>query len=151
MAVDEDRMLETTHQANLFLQQTYQELEGHTEVLEIQRRSLVAQVKEERELVKQEERSNAELRNRLEQLRRQQAAAVSARRERERLTRQMQDQARHPPSGHSWARSIGVPSGHAPSELAGGGGPSAAAPAASPVQPGGGLGGGGGLLGGGSP
>merc|ERR1711957_366996 len=70
---NELQVLQIGLQANQQLERSYTDLEAHTEVLEKQRRSLTHQVQEEKDMVRQEERHNAELRNRLEQMRRQQA------------------------------------------------------------------------------
>lgn len=115
MMTDEEQMLETVYHANNFLDKSQNDLELHTEVLERQRRNLLQQVSKEKELVRHEERQNAELRNRLEQLRRQQAAQAVERREailREQKIREMQEHGRlasRPlslPSTHTWAQTI---------------------------------------------
>jgi len=78
---DETQVLSKGLWANDQLKQSYLDLEEHTDVLERQRRGLTTQVQQEAELVRQEERRNAELRNRLEQARRQHLHSLNKRRE----------------------------------------------------------------------
>mmetsp|Transcript_27226 Transcript_27226/g.76572 ORF Transcript_27226/g.76572 Transcript_27226/m.76572 type:complete len:252 (+) Transcript_27226:923-1678(+) len=129
MAEDEAYSLEASRQANSLLEKSYQELEGHTEVLERQRRTLAQQVQQERDLVRQEERGSAALRNNLEQLRRQQATNDASRQEvldRHQLTRDLQTLGRpaaagrgmvQPPGGHSWAQNIAIKKAASPAAV----------------------------------
>merc|ERR1711971_1206507 len=79
MVGDEEAMFKTLCQSNAFLENSYQELEGHTDLLESQRKSLIEEVHREKELVRQEERKNAEFRNKLEYMRRQVANDIKTR------------------------------------------------------------------------
>merc|ERR1712151_928323 len=108
-------------EANQYLQRTFNELEAQTGILEQQRRELVQQVVNEKDLVRIEERQSAELRNTLERVRRQHNAAVAERREsnlREQRIIEMQSDGdvrlptdRRPretvqKQGHSWAAAL---------------------------------------------
>lgn len=118
MSEDEAESLEVARLANILLEKSCLDLEGHAEVLETQRRALAQQVYQERDLVRKEERGNAELRNKLGQLRRHQAINDASRREaeiRQQRIREMQGAGRfapggrsalEPASGHSWAQTL---------------------------------------------
>lgn len=121
MSTEEEITLECLHRTNVDLEHSYRSMEGQTEQLERERRHLIEQVTEERRLVQGEERHNAEIRNRLERLRREQVAAVQNRRqefERELKREEMQHGMENPAAaaarrgevlphnGHSWANII---------------------------------------------
>lgn len=123
LAQDEEETLEALRRANGFLERSYRDLEGHTELLEQQRRELLIQVTKEREQVRLDERENGEMRNKLERLRRELLAVTSERREanvREHRIREMQTigqpafasngrpkEVLHAEGqGHSWATSL---------------------------------------------
>jgi len=118
MAEEEAQTLDVAGRSNILLEKSCLDLEGHAEVLETQRRSLAQQVHQEQDLVRREERSNAELRNKLVQLRRQQAINDAGRREvevRQQRVREMQGGGRfapgvrsalEPAKGHSWAQTL---------------------------------------------
>lgn len=133
-AYDEDtRNLEALHRANIYLEQSYQALEAHTTQLERQRREIVQQMDVEKDLMRQEERQNSELKNKLERMMRDKSLHEVERKEdalRERQLREMQGQwdpvgpgkgvqERNPPPMemtdtrsnqlHSWAFSLGAP------------------------------------------
>lgn len=126
-AEDEERTLEVIRRANQFLDKSYRDLELHTEQLEGQRKELLQEVHKERELVRTEERHSAEMRNRLERMRREHAASVSELREanlRELRIREMQGDSglqggawQATSNGHSWAHKVmgapGVPAASA--------------------------------------
>lgn len=100
MGDDEEQALEAIRRANHFLEKSYRDLEVHTEQLEQQRACLLREVANERELVRQEERQTAEMRTRLERMRREQVAAATDRREayaREQKVRAMQGDVVPPP------------------------------------------------------
>jgi hypothetical protein len=118
MAREEEITLECLHRTNTDLEKSYRSMEGQTEQLERERRHLIEQVTEERRLVQGEERQNAEIRTKLERLRREQVAANQSRRqefEREQRRDEMQNGMENPSataarrgeplprSGHSWA------------------------------------------------
>eukprot|EP00929_Paragymnodinium_shiwhaense_P090670 TRINITY_DN50824_c0_g1_i1.p1 TRINITY_DN50824_c0_g1~~TRINITY_DN50824_c0_g1_i1.p1 ORF type:complete len:845 (+),score=163.50 TRINITY_DN50824_c0_g1_i1:64-2598(+) len=119
LAGDEAKSLEIILAANQLLERSCQDLEVHTAQLEVQRKELAQAVIAEKELLRQNERQNAELRNRLERARREHAAFLAERREaskREMTLRTMQShydnlprqyQLQMPPQGvHSWAHSV---------------------------------------------
>jgi len=118
MSDDEAQSLEVARRANILLERSCLDLEGHASALEAQRRVLAQQVHQEQEMVRKEERSNAELRNKLGQLRRQRAIKDASRREaeiRQRQIREMQGAGRFAPGGrsmlepdkeHSWAQTL---------------------------------------------
>uniref|UniRef100_A0A7S4WDN0 Calmodulin n=1 Tax=Alexandrium monilatum TaxID=311494 RepID=A0A7S4WDN0_9DINO len=137
MAADEEGTLEVLRTANQLLERSQRELEAQTEVLERERKDVLRVAAKEKEQVQQAERQNAELRNRLERLRREKAAALAERQEaslREERVRDMQSHGVQPrktsdgrplepaPSSgkHTWATGL----------LGAAGGGTAAAPAA---------------------
>ncbi|CAE8701795.1 unnamed protein product, partial [Polarella glacialis] len=81
MAEDEEETLEVLGRTNQYLDSSYHDLEASAELLEQQRRELLNQIAKEREQVRHEERQNAELRNTLERLRREQAAVAQGNQE----------------------------------------------------------------------
>eukprot|EP00929_Paragymnodinium_shiwhaense_P094807 TRINITY_DN55618_c0_g1_i1.p1 TRINITY_DN55618_c0_g1~~TRINITY_DN55618_c0_g1_i1.p1 ORF type:complete len:873 (-),score=252.07 TRINITY_DN55618_c0_g1_i1:151-2769(-) len=90
---DEERTIEAMRRANQFLDKSYRDLDAHTEELERQRRELAKQVQREKDLQRQEERQNADLRNRLERMRRERVASANDRRQgdmRDMAVREMQ-------------------------------------------------------------
>jgi len=92
-AEDEEQTLETMRRSNTYLEKSYQNLESHTVQLELQRKEILEQVASEKETMRQEERQNAELRNKLERMRREQAASTAGYQEahhREQQLREMQ-------------------------------------------------------------
>lgn len=125
MAKEEEITLECLRNTNADLERSYIGIEGQNESLEKERRHLVEQVSEERRLVQLEERQNAEIRTRVERLRRELGSEQQSRREefeREKRREEMQRgidtstalDSRHLPSsarvtaagtytGHSWA------------------------------------------------
>merc|ERR1712086_917501 len=70
----EERALDAMLQSNSFLHKSCRDIQVEAEQVEFQRRELERQVREERELVWQEERRNAELADFLERMRREQLA-----------------------------------------------------------------------------
>lgn len=122
MAEEEEQTLETVRSSNQFLEKSQKTLELHTHQLEVQRKEVLAQVSKERELVRQEERQNAELRNKLERMRReQQQVAMSRQEASHRQERLRQYQTDGPPvpmsmdgrprdpsrmESHSWAHNL---------------------------------------------
>uniref|UniRef100_A0A7S4PVM6 Uncharacterized protein n=1 Tax=Alexandrium monilatum TaxID=311494 RepID=A0A7S4PVM6_9DINO len=80
-AEDEMQRLEDIHRANEFLQRSTEDASAEIELLEQQRRELLRQVAGERELNRAQEREAAELRCKLERMRREQAAAMERRRD----------------------------------------------------------------------
>lgn len=156
---DEARSVDALEQANVYLEKSFKGLEVHYSQLERQRRDAQQQVAAEKELTRQEERRNAELKNRLERLRRERASAVLEEHEallRQRQLREMEGGKasrpvpdgvpypgpRHSPAMPSAAARSVVQSG-APSAASGLGhiaavppaAPSAAYPAALPAAP----------------
>merc|ERR1712032_1046370 len=95
-----------------FLEKSYRSLEAHTETLERQRREVMHQVERGQGMVRQEERLNSEMRNKLERMRREHAAAANGRREaylREQRLREMQSDYPKSVDGrhvNSWAKSL---------------------------------------------
>jgi len=67
---NEERSLEVARRMAQHLEKSYKGLELHGDTLEQQRRDLAQELKQEMELRRVEEQSNAELRNRLDELRR---------------------------------------------------------------------------------
>jgi len=127
VAGEEEQTLEVVRAANQYLEKSFRDLEAHTELLDRQRKDLLQQVAKEKELVRNEERQNAEMRNRLERMRREQFTAATERREvdmREQKIREMQLDGPRPSApadgrprdlpraeGHSWAKSVLVSGG----------------------------------------
>eukprot|EP00927_Polykrikos_kofoidii_P017222 TRINITY_DN1781_c0_g1_i2.p1 TRINITY_DN1781_c0_g1~~TRINITY_DN1781_c0_g1_i2.p1 ORF type:complete len:972 (+),score=146.35 TRINITY_DN1781_c0_g1_i2:205-2916(+) len=125
-AEDEEKTLEVIRRANQFLDKSYRDLEIHTEQLETQRKELLQEVNKEKDLVRAEERQSAEMRNRLDRMRREYASTVSEKREanlREQRVREMQ--ADSPPAArlgdgncHSWAHKVMASPGDTASGIA---------------------------------
>eukprot|EP00747_Dinoflagellata_sp_TGD_P091801 gnl/TRDRNA2_/TRDRNA2_165190_c0_seq2.p1 gnl/TRDRNA2_/TRDRNA2_165190_c0~~gnl/TRDRNA2_/TRDRNA2_165190_c0_seq2.p1 ORF type:complete len:862 (-),score=165.77 gnl/TRDRNA2_/TRDRNA2_165190_c0_seq2:154-2529(-) len=122
MTKDEEQALEAMRRSNVYLEKSYKGLEAHTAQLERQRKEVLQQVAKEKDLIRQEERYNAEMRNKLERMRREHVQAVNGRREadlREQTLRVMQtdgpspaplmdNSSSRPSRGgpHSWAGAI---------------------------------------------
>lgn len=126
MTKEEEITLECLRHTNSDLERSYISIEGQNESLERERRHLVEQVAEERRLVQMGERQNAEIRTRVERLRRELGFEQQSRREeferekrREEMqtgmenplfaSRQLPSSARVTASGiaaHSWANTI---------------------------------------------
>mmetsp|Transcript_112243 Transcript_112243/g.312358 ORF Transcript_112243/g.312358 Transcript_112243/m.312358 type:complete len:240 (+) Transcript_112243:60-779(+) len=88
---EEARLLEAIWRANELLERSNDELAAETGALERQRRELLQQVAEERELKRIQERETAELRSRLERMRREQAAAFERHKEARAREQRIQD------------------------------------------------------------
>lgn len=123
MAEEEEQTLDAIGRSNQFLDKSCKGLEAHTQQLELQRKEVLRQVATEREVARHEERENAETRNQIERMRREQAAAAMGRRDahlREEKMREMQrdgpvqlprSNGQRPadpyrPDGHSWANNL---------------------------------------------
>merc|ERR1712007_173280 len=122
MSEQEERSLETLRSSNQILEKACRSLEVHIEQLERQRKEVIVQVAQDKDIVRQEERYNAEMRNQVERMQREKAAAAAGRREahlRESKLREMQSHGperlpvsdgrpRHPQliEGHSWAHQL---------------------------------------------
>jgi len=118
---DEERTMEVLQKANNFLEKAYHDLELHTVTLERQRKDLLSQVQQEGDLVRKQERQNAEMRNHLQRLRREQNTDNETRREasmREMAIREMQSDGPPVPAyvpaaaagdSHSWAQRVVPP------------------------------------------
>lgn len=70
MTIDEEATLSVLGHANKFLERSERELEAHVELLERERRELLREAGREKEMLQAAERQNAELRGRLERLKR---------------------------------------------------------------------------------
>jgi len=81
MSDEEEKTLEAHRNANQFLEKSCKSLEAHTQQLELERREVLRQIASEKELARHEERQNAEMRNQLDRMQREQAAAATGRRE----------------------------------------------------------------------
>eukprot|EP00405_Crypthecodinium_cohnii_P042513 CAMPEP_0206559554 /NCGR_PEP_ID=MMETSP0325_2-20121206/20465_1 /ASSEMBLY_ACC=CAM_ASM_000347 /TAXON_ID=2866 /ORGANISM="Crypthecodinium cohnii, Strain Seligo" /LENGTH=773 /DNA_ID=CAMNT_0054061081 /DNA_START=116 /DNA_END=2437 /DNA_ORIENTATION=+ len=90
LAEEEGLGLQSALQTNEMLRSAHHDVEVQIEGFEVQRRKLATQVNEERELVREGERKNAQLRSLLEQLHRDHVRYTAARREamQQQLTRQ---------------------------------------------------------------
>jgi len=76
LAEDEERAVAKLHGVNDFLETCHHDRRAHSGFVDQQRRDLVRQLSEERELVRSAERENAEMRNRLERVHREQLASA---------------------------------------------------------------------------
>merc|ERR1712062_824190 len=70
MTIDEETTLSVLGRANKFLERSERELEAQVELLERERRDLLREAGREKDLLQAAERQNAELRGRIERLRR---------------------------------------------------------------------------------
>lgn len=135
MSEEEEKTLESHRNSNQFLEKSCKSLEAHTQQLELERKEVLRQVAKERELARHEERQNAEIKNQLERMQREQASAVMGRRDtqlRDEKLREMQgggpvqapfvDGLRptdpYRPDGHSWANNVGGRGSHRPDVMA---------------------------------
>jgi len=112
MTIDEETTLSVLGRANKFLERSERELEAQVELLERERRDLLREAGREKDLLQAAERQNAELRGRIERLKRDALLDAAERCEhgvrdgRTRLEGGRQGELTLPKGSHTWAAPV---------------------------------------------